>query len=62
MELFCDAMISCQVLGVTEDPHLPETFMAVCEEKQDLSFICFVPAKWWRQAPGLLPWIFPWHS
>ncbi|KIV78849.1 hypothetical protein PV11_06458 [Exophiala sideris] len=51
-----------------EDQHLSETFMSVCEEKNDFSFIYTSaerstdPSRHWRPGAGLLPSLLPWQS
>jgi len=50
------------------DQHLSETFMSVCEEKNDFSFIyssaerSIDPSRRWRPRAGILPSILPWHN
>jgi hypothetical protein len=51
-----------------EGPHLSETFMAICEAKNDFSFIYSSsprlgdPSQGWRPSSGVLPSILSWHS
>lgn len=54
--------------AAVQEAHLSEIFMAICEEKNDFSFIFSStkrsedPARRWRPSVGLLPSILPWHS
>ena len=64
------AMIGVMTQDVQNVRHadLPEEFMALCDAKNDYSYIFSSeerdadPSKRWRPAPGMLRTIFPWHS